>query len=127
MMNGTRENARGQAGVDTAQNFQVPLCYPPAGSVKGRVLAALLRGETLTHLDCWRQFGSSRLAHHVWALREDGWPVKTEERHVSTSDGGRQAVIALYSMPEPAIQAAGDAGRRYADGDLEARHVGAGQ
>ena len=37
--------------------------YPRPSSVKGRVLASLLTGAELTHLDCWRRYGSARLAH----------------------------------------------------------------
>ena len=118
-MEPSKENARRQPGVGDSQNCQVPFCYPPRGTVKGRVLIAFLLGEQLTHLDAWRRFGSSRLAHHVWALREDGWPVKTDEQTVTTSDSGRRAVIAVYTLPEAAIQAAGEAGQQFAKGGCD--------
>ena len=86
--------------------------FPAPRSVKGRVLAALLAGEELTHLDCWERFGSSRLAHHAYILRGAGWPILTVERPVPTSDG-RQAVIAFYTLPASAIRAAGDAGAQF--------------
>ncbi len=86
--------------------------YPRPRSVKGRVLAALLASEELSHLDCWARFGSSRLAHHTYMLRGAGWPIQTAERPVPTSDG-RQAVIAFYSLPPRAILAAGDAGAQF--------------
>lgn len=90
------------------------LPYPAAEAVKGRVLGALLRGELLTHLDCWCRFGSSRLAHHVHVLRRAGWPVKSMETIVRTSDAGRPATIAEYFLDRSVIEEAGDAGQRYA-------------
>ena len=88
--------------------------YPKPTSVKGRVLAALLTGAELTHLDCWERFGSSRLAHHVHMLRDGGagWPIKAVERPVPTSDG-RQAMIAFYRLPKATIDQAGEAGAAY--------------
>lgn len=86
--------------------------FPAPRSVKGRVLAALLTGAKLTHLDCWQRFGSSRLAHHAYMLRGAGWPLQTVERPVPTSDS-RQAVIAFYSLPAGAIDAAGEAGAQF--------------
>ena len=86
--------------------------YPRPSSVKGRVLAALLTGAELTHLDCWERFGSSRLAHHAFILRGAGWPIQTVERPVPTSDG-RQATIAFYRLPKATIDQAGEAGAAY--------------
>ena len=126
-MEPSKEKAPGQGGFGEAQNFQVPLSYPRRDTVKGRCLAALLRGEALTHLDCWRRFGSSRLAHHAWDLRQDGWPISTTDQTVPTSDGNRRAIIAVYELPAAAIAAAGEAGQRFAAGCLEARHDGAGR
>ncbi|GIK45991.1 MAG: hypothetical protein BroJett012_18940 [Betaproteobacteria bacterium] len=88
--------------------------YPAAEAVKGRVLGALLRGELLTHLDCWRRFGSSRLSHHVWALRRLGWPVQMMETTVRTSDAGRPAQIGRYYLTSDSIGEAGEEGQRYA-------------
>ena len=88
--------------------------FPAPASVKGRVLGALLRREELTHLDCWRRFGSSRLAHHVLVLRKAGWPVRMVESEVKTSDAGRQATIGRYSLPVDAIDGAGEPGTQYA-------------
>ena len=88
--------------------------YPAAEAVKGRVLGALLRGELLTHLDCWRRFGSSRLSHHVWALRRLGWPVQMLETTVRTSDAGRAAQIGEYFFDHSTITEAGTEGQVYA-------------
>lgn len=90
------------------------LTYPSPASVIGRVLGALLRGERLSHLDCWRRYGSSRLAHHVHVLRRMGWQVPMEEVSVTTSDAGRTATIGEYRLGADAIAAAGEAGQTYA-------------
>lgn len=89
--------------------------YPAAEAVKGRVLGALLRGELLTHLDCWRRFGSSRLSHHVWALRRLGWPVQMLETTVRTSDAGRPAQIGEYYLNADTIAEAGEEGQTFAE------------
>lgn len=86
--------------------------YPDPTTVKGRVLADLLAGRRITHLDCWREHGSSRLAHHCYMLRGIGWPIDTEEIEVTTRRG-RQAQIGEYSLPAEVIEEAGERGQRY--------------
>lgn len=92
-----------------------PFEYPDPHTVYGRVLGALLRGEQLTHLDCWVRFGSARASHHIYTLRKTGWTVKMDERQVNTSDGGRKATIGVYSLSADTIAKAGEAGQSYAD------------
>lgn len=89
--------------------------YPDAHTVKGRTLGALLRGERLTHLDCWRRFGSARLSHHIYCLRRIGWNVPMLEETVTTTDAGRPAIIGVYYLDADVIRAAGEPGQRYAD------------
>ncbi len=86
--------------------------YPSPTSVKAGVLADLLAGREITHLDVWREHGSSRAAHHVLMLRKAGWPVHTQEIEVETSQR-RHSFIARYSLHADAIEAAGDSGRRF--------------
>lgn len=100
------------AGDQLALDFQRP-AYPSPATVKGRVLGALLRGERLTHKDCWLRFGSSRLSHHVYELRR-AWPVFMEEVNVITSDGGRTAIIGVYYLTADVIAAAGLEGHDFA-------------
>lgn len=110
-------NAAWQGGVggqsEQAQTAVAELCYPRPAAVKGAVLADLLRGDVLSHLDVWQRHGSSRAAHHVLRLRQSGWAVVSEEISAPTSDG-RTARIALYSLPAETIAAAGERGQRYA-------------
>lgn len=86
---------------------------PTMGSVKAAVLADLLRGDRITHMDVWRRHGSSRAAHHILRLRQAGWPIITTEIEAPTSDG-RTARIALYSLPVETIAEAGERGQRFA-------------
>jgi Helix-turn-helix domain len=93
---------------------QAEFSFPAPSTVKGRVLGALLRGERLTHLDCWRRFGSARLSHHIYCLRGTGWPVQMAEETVTTTDAGRPASIGVYFLTPETIEAAGERGQRYA-------------
>ncbi len=89
-------------------------------TVLAAVLSDLLDNQHITHLNCWRRHGSSRLSHHVYTLRGEGWPIVTEDVEVGTSDGRRQ-VIAEYSLPPDTIAAAGERGRQYIESVREAR------
>lgn len=104
-----------QRGAAEGTAFQIAsgLSYPPPSTVKGRVLGDLLAGRTITHKDTWIEHGSSRLAHHVYALRRDGWPVDMVEQYVPTSDGGRTAAVGYYSLPQDAIRQAGERGQSF--------------
>lgn len=110
------ENAPGQGGEVGKTNCiqQDQFSYPSPSSVKGRVLGAQLRGERLTHWDCWQRFGSARLSHHIYVLRREGWPVEMIERSVSTSDAGRPATIGVYFLADETIHQAGEQGQDYA-------------
>lgn len=99
---------------EQAQTAVAELCYPSPQTVKGRVLGALLNGQSLTHLDCWRRFGSARLSHHSYVLRGSGWPVQMIEETVTTSDAGRPATIGRYFLDHESIAAAGERGQQYA-------------
>lgn len=95
---------------NTAQRF----CYPSSDSVKGRVLADLLRGHQLTHLDSWIEHGTSRLAAHIHILRGLGWPIHVDDITVVTSDC-RKAQIARYTLPLEVIVETGDRGLAFID------------
>lgn len=109
------ENARLQPGAGQTEITSDAFCYPSPSTVKGRTLGALLRGEHLTHLDCWRRFGSARLSHHVYILRGMGWAVQMIEQAVTTTDAGRSATIGVYFLSPEVIEATGEHGKRFAD------------
>ena len=103
------ELARPQIKTTTAE-----FSYPSPSSVKGRVLGARLRGEHLTHWDCWQRFGSARLSHHEYMLRGLDWPIQMTEETMSTSDAGRPATIGAYFLTPDVIAEAGERGQKYA-------------
>jgi hypothetical protein len=111
--NGAWQGAVGGQSVQ-AKTAVAELCYPSPQTVKGRVLGALLNGQSLTHLDCWRRFGSARLSHHSYILRGSGWPVQMIEETVTTSDAGRPATIGVYFLTPESIADAGQRGQKYA-------------
>lgn len=88
--------------------------FPAAGSVRGRILGALLRREKLTPLDALRRFGNFRLAAAIEFLRKRGWHIRTEMVCVTTSDRGRQVDVARYSLPDQDIVDAGEEGQYFA-------------
>lgn len=107
------DKARWGAGSEVTANASViAFCYPPRDTVKGGVLADLLSGRTITHLDCWKDHGSSRLAHHIYVLKADGWPIQVIEKEVPTRRG-RRAQIAFYSLRPETIATAGERGQRF--------------
>ncbi|KVC21541.1 helix-turn-helix domain-containing protein [Burkholderia pseudomultivorans] len=89
--------------------------FPEQGSVRARILAALLRGERLTQADALRRWSTSRLASAICQLRVSfDWPIMTVAIPVQTRDNGRTATVARYSLPAFAIQQAGERGRKFA-------------
>lgn len=112
-MDHKNDKARWGAGSEaTANATATAFCYPPHETVKAAVLADLLSGRTLSHLDCWLDHGSSRLAHHIWVLKADGWPIDSVEKGVQTRKG-RSARVAFYALKPAAIREAGAAGARF--------------
>lgn len=86
------------------------------------MLSDLLCGYRLTHYDVLELHGSFRASHHILRLRRAGFPVITEEIYVPTSDG-RTARIALYSLPEETIEAAGERGQDFIAESVAARRT----
>lgn len=70
---------------------------PAAGTARADVLDALLAGRGLTSLEAWREFGTSRLAADVHALRRMGWSIVAEEIPVECREG-RSARVASYRL-----------------------------
>ncbi len=89
--------------------------YPRPSSVRGRILGAHLRHESLTQQDSLRRFSDFRLAAHEEALRKGGWPIKAEMIEVDTRDAGRRSEVAQYHLPPDAIAEAGEEGQRFAE------------
>lgn len=88
--------------------------YPNPETVKGQVLARLLQGRELTHKDVWFECFSSRLSHHAYALKADGWSVNTIMRPIRTGDG-RKEEIGYYALPRDIIEHEGERGQRFVE------------
>jgi hypothetical protein len=86
--------------------------YPNPKTVKGQVLARFLQGRELTHKDVWLECFSSRLSHHAYSLKADGWVVNTIMRPVRTGDG-RKEEIGYYAIPHDVIELEGERGQRF--------------
>lgn len=88
--------------------------YPPADSVRGRVLGRLIRGSLLTSGDVWRELSSSRLASTIHQLKGFGWLIHSHRITVRTRDSGRDARISEYWLDSAQRKTIGDEGRNYA-------------
>lgn len=92
--------------------------YPNVQTVRGRILGALLHGDSLTQQDALRRFSNFRLAADVEVLRKRGWAIDTKMIDVQTRDAGRKSEVARYSLAGDAIIEAGEVGREYAKAAL---------
>lgn len=84
--------------ADGRPSIHTTRAYPAPGTARAAVLDALCAGRTLTSLEAWREFGTSRLAADVHALRRMGWPIVATETPAVACRGGRSARIATYRM-----------------------------
>lgn len=82
-------------------------------TVLAEVLARLLDGAHLTGMDAVFDAHTTRLSHHVYALRRDhGWhAIESRDLIVGTKDG-RVETIAVYSLPVVVIEQAMRKGAR---------------
>lgn len=88
--------------------------YPPAESVRGRVLGRLLRGSILTSGDIWRELSSSRLAATIYQLRHEfGWNIHSQRTRVRTRDHGREALISEYWVDLRQRREVGEEGKEF--------------
>ena len=100
------------AGVVTQHNDPA-VEYPGLYTQPARLLAAFLGGRKINPLDGWQSLGIYRLSDTVYQLRKLGWPVITDNLDVDNRFG-EPCRVALYSLPDDSIEAAGEQGRKYA-------------
>lgn len=70
-------------------------------TVKSAVLDALKANESLTPLDGWLRFGTSRLGAVIHELRKEGYNIRTDTLEVEAAKGkatAHKARVAVYSM-----------------------------
>lgn len=92
-------------------------------TVIAQLLARLLSGQTLTHLDAWILSHTSRLAAHVHKLKELGWSIMTIIEPVACGDG-RTAHIARYQLIEPPEVVGDEKVRAFVESVTQARLSG---
>lgn len=81
-------------------------------TVIAEALAHLLDGFRITGMEAVFGMSSTRLAHHIWALREDhGWTVQRCDKVVGCNDG-RVQTISEYWLETDVIEAAMALGAR---------------
>lgn len=98
---GKRQGFEVQQGHATGIAPQSYRKRPAAGTIRADVLDALLSGRSLTSLEAWREFGTSRLASDVHVLRRMGWSIVSEECPVQCREG-RSARVAVYRLANTA-------------------------
>lgn len=95
-----------------------PPAYPPHDTQAARLLALALAGEKINPLYGWRKLGIYRLSDTKFRLKEMGWPFEADRLDVSNRFG-EPCHVALYGLPESAINEAGDAGQAFARHEIE--------
>jgi hypothetical protein len=96
------------------------LYYPDVECVRGRILGAMLRGDSLTQQDALKRFSNFRLAADIHELGKHGWLIDSEMIEVMTKDAGRKSQVKRYWIPTDAITAAGEFGIQYAESARQA-------
>lgn len=46
---------------------------------KDRILRHLKDYGSITHLECMKEYGTYRLSHYIWLLRNEGYTIDNEE------------------------------------------------
>lgn len=82
-------------------------------TVIAEVLAQLLDGNKLTGMDAVFDAHTTRLSHHIYALRNDhGWKAIQDRDVVVGTKDGRVQTISVYELPAAVIEQAMNAGAR---------------
>lgn len=111
-----------QSSVNTANSTHGT--FPvKQNTVLAAVLADLLEGQRITGMGAVFEESTTRLAHHIYALKGYGWPVQSADKVVGTNDG-RVATISEYWLSPEVIEAAMAQGaREWVDGVRHARRL----
>jgi len=101
-MNGNHERKRpgGNRGEDSGNNNDVSAGYrwPRRRSKRYAMLALLLGGRRLSHLDVLDGARTYRAAAVVLAVKEGGFPIEVDRQTVRDA-AGRATRIAIYYIP----------------------------
>ena len=92
--------------------------YPSHGTQAARLLAAVLAGRKINPLAGWRMLGIYRLSDTKFRLKEVGWPMESDRLDV-TNRFAESCRVAIYGLPDWAIEAAGVQGQQFAAREFE--------
>jgi len=92
--------------------------YPTHDTQAARLLAVSLLGHQINPLRGWVSLGIYRLSDTKFRLKEMGWPMEAGRLDVANKFG-EACHVALYRLPEWAIQLAGGRGQEFAQRELE--------
>lgn len=91
--------------------------FPSHDTQAARLLATVLLGQKINPLRGWVNLGIYRLSDTKFRLREMGWPMESGRLDVSNKFG-EACHVALYGLPQWAIEMAGERGREFAEREL---------
>lgn len=119
------DNKKGRNGGDRAnQKTSAEILddfapeYPAHDTQAARLLAAALLGQRVNPLTGWKRLGIYRLADTKFRVKEMGWPMESGRLDVPNRFG-EACHVALYGLPDWAIEAAGERGRQFAEREME--------
>lgn len=114
-----KENAPATNGNESAQEQRdFNPAYPHHDTQAARLLAVMLQGQKINPLRGWVSLGIYRLSDTKFRLREMGWPVDSGRLDVANKFG-EGCHVALYSLPQWSIDAAGTKGQEFAAREIE--------
>lgn len=103
LKNAQSPGGAGQSAVqstDNATDFSSGHLPVRKNTVIAEVLAHLLDGHHVTGMEAVFDMSSTRLSHHIWALREDhGWSIDRRDKVVGTKDGRIQTITEYWLNP----------------------------
>lgn len=92
--------------------------FPPHENQAARLLSAVLLGKKVDPLWGWSELGVYRLADAKFRLNKLGWPMEKDDL-VVRNKFGEGCCVALYWLPQWAIDVAGEHGREFARVEME--------
>jgi hypothetical protein len=91
--------------------------YPTPDTQAARLLAVALLNQKINPLRGWVNLGIYRLSDTKFRLKEMGWPMESGRLDVANKFG-ESCHVALYGLPEWAIEQAGERGQEFAQCEL---------
>ena len=103
------------SAVDSA-NFTP--AYPSHDTQAARLLAVAILGQKINPLRGWLNLGIYRLSDTKFRLKEMGWPMEAGRLDVANKFG-EACHVALYGLPDWAIEQAGERAQEFAQREIK--------